>query len=59
MGYTHEQIAELAYIYWEVREKNGLPGNDKSDWASVEYRLLHYTYEEVRNTILGIGQPDW
>ena len=37
---SREEIAELAYLYWKERQKNGIPGSDIADWLRAEAQLL-------------------
>jgi hypothetical protein len=35
----HDQIATLAYSYWEERQSAGDPGSEESDWLRAEAEL--------------------
>lgn len=35
----HEDIAKLAYAYWEERSMNNLPGSTEEDWYRAEMEL--------------------
>lgn len=37
---SREEIAELAYLYWQERQMNGIPGSDIADWLRAEAQLL-------------------
>lgn len=35
-----EEITELAYHYWQERQKNGIAGSDIGDWLRAEAELI-------------------
>jgi hypothetical protein len=35
-----EEIAQLAYVYWQERQKNRIAGSDIADWLRAEAEIL-------------------